>query len=180
MTLPATNLPTLLTACVTSPLGDLRVTFSDAGDTRAIHAIEYMVNCKRTPSRCSTSLPADWSQRFLAYFSGDLAALDDITAQPISGTDFQQSVWLALQHIPAGQTWTYKDIAAHIDRPKAMRAVGQALSKNPLPIILPCHRIIKSSGKLGGYAGSSELGSMRKRYLLWHEGQLDTEPQELF
>ena len=78
------------------------------------------------------------------------------------GTDFQLEVWQALQNIPYGETCAYCDIAQRIGRPKAMRAVGAANGSNPIPIIVPCHRVIGSSGKLTGFGG----GLPTKEYLL--------------
>ncbi len=78
------------------------------------------------------------------------------------GTDFEKSVWEALKEIPYGETRTYKWLAETIGNPKASRAVGQALSRNPVPIIIPCHRIIESDGSLGGYSGGIHI----KRRLL--------------
>ena len=78
------------------------------------------------------------------------------------GTEFEKKVWLALKDIPYGETRTYKWLAGKIGRPNASRAVGQALGRNPLPIILPCHRIIESDGSLGGYSGGINI----KRRLL--------------
>ena len=69
------------------------------------------------------------------------------------GTPFQRDVWDALLSIPSGETRTYKEIAEQIGRPKAVRAVGQALNRNPLPLLFPCHRVIGSNGKLTGFAG---------------------------
>lgn len=83
----------------------------------------------------------------------------------MNGTPFQQEVWDALLTIPYGETRTYKQIAEQIGRPKAVRAVGQALNRNPLPILFPCHRIIGSSGKLIGFAG----GLSEKQRLLEFE-----------
>lgn len=78
------------------------------------------------------------------------------------GTPFQLAVWKELQNIPYGKTTSYKEIAQKINKPKAYRAVGMANNKNPLPIIIPCHRVIGSNGKLIGYAGGLKL----KNYLL--------------
>lgn len=78
------------------------------------------------------------------------------------GTPFQLAVWKELQNIPYGQTTSYKEIAQKMNKPKAYRAVGMANNKNPLPIIIPCHRVIGSNGKLIGYAGGLKL----KNYLL--------------
>lgn len=80
----------------------------------------------------------------------------------LTGTLFQLAVWKELQNIPYGQTTSYKEIAQKINKPKAYRAVGMANNKNPLPIIIPCHRVIGSNGKLIGYAGGLNL----KNYLL--------------
>lgn len=80
----------------------------------------------------------------------------------LTGTPFQLAVWKELQNIPYGQTTSYKEIAQKINKPKAYRAVGMANNKNPLPIIIPCHRVIGSNGKLIGYAGGLNL----KNYLL--------------
>lgn len=80
----------------------------------------------------------------------------------LTDTPFQLAVWKELQNIPYGQTTSYKEIAQKINKPKAYRAVGMANNKNPLPIIIPCHRVIGSNGKLIGYAGGLKL----KNYLL--------------
>lgn len=80
----------------------------------------------------------------------------------LTGTLFQLAVWKELQNIPYGKTTSYKEIAQKINKPKACRAVGMANNKNPLPIIIPCHRVIGSNGKLIGYAGGLKL----KNYLL--------------
>ena len=82
------------------------------------------------------------------------------------GTPFQQTVWSALREIPVGTTRTYAQLAASIGRPSAPRAVGLANGQNPVSIVIPCHRLIGSSGALTGYAGGLE----RKRWLLRHEG----------
>lgn len=149
---------------VASPLGILRIHH----DGHTIFALDYSVNDQALNS-VATRLPLAWQQVFIDYFAGEL---DTLLALPVTlkqGTIFQQQVWLALRQIPAGQTYTYKQLAQAIGRPQAIRAVGQALSKNPISIVLPCHRVILQSGALGGYAGSSNLGQTRKQFLLWHE-----------
>jgi len=93
------------------------------------------------------------------YFSLDLARLDLCTA-------FQEEVLLAEYRIPRGSVSTYQRIAAHLGKPTGARAVGTALADNPFPIIIPCHRAIRSNGMLGGYQGGLEM----KRALLEHEG----------
>jgi len=94
------------------------------------------------------------------YFSGARRSFSLPLAA--TGTAFQQSVWQALTTIPYGETWCYQDLANAIDNPKAVRAVGLANGKNPISIIVPCHRVIGKSGKLTGYAGGVET----KRKLL--------------
>lgn len=86
----------------------------------------------------------------------------------MAGTEFQQSVWQTLQKVDFGTTMTYQDIAIALEKPKAIRAVGAANGQNPISIIVPCHRIIGSNGKLTGYGG----GLWRKEWLLKHEGAL--------
>jgi len=81
------------------------------------------------------------------------------------GTPFQKKVWKELLKIPSGQTVSYRDIARRIGHPKAFRAVGNAVGKNPLPITIPCHRVIRCDGKIGGYSG----GAGKKRRLLARE-----------
>ena len=94
------------------------------------------------------------------YFQGKLTTFS--LPFKLTGTPFQLAVWKELQNIPYGQTTSYKEIAQKINKPKACRAVGMANNKNPLPIIIPCHRVIGSNGKLIGYAGGLNL----KNYLL--------------
>ena len=85
-----------------------------------------------------------------AYFAGDLIQFD-LPLAP-QGTDFQRTVWAALQTIPCGETRTHKQVATQIGNPAAARAVGMANNKNPIPLLIPCHRVIGASGKLVGYA----------------------------
>ena len=84
------------------------------------------------------------------------------------GTDFQIKVWNAISKIPKGKVKTYKELAISIRRPKASRAVANACGKNPFPIKIPCHRVIRSDGRLGGYSGKG--GIKTKRKLLRNEG----------
>ena len=98
------------------------------------------------------------------YFAGDAVQFDVPIAA--KGTPFQQSVWHALTTIPCGETWSYAQLADAIGNPKAVRAVGLANGKNPVSVIVPCHRVIGKNGKLTGYAGGIE----RKQRLLTIEG----------
>ncbi len=93
------------------------------------------------------------------YFEGKLKVFT-IPLKLESGTKFQREVWKALQSIPYGETRSYKDIAIQIGNPKAVRAVGGANNKNPIGIIIPCHRVIGSSGKLVGYASGLDKKEM--------------------
>jgi len=100
-----------------------------------------------------------------AYIAGDLSALSGLALDE-GGTPFQRKVWRALRSIPAGRTMSYRQVAARVGAPTAVRAVGTANGANPIAIVTPCHRVIGSDGKLHGYAG----GLHRKRWLLEHEG----------
>ena len=99
------------------------------------------------------------------YFTGRLEAIDGMAAHA-GGTPFQEAVWGALRRIPAGQTRTYGALAAELGRPAAQRAVGAANGRNPLAVVVPCHRLVGADGSLTGYGG----GIRRKRWLLAHEG----------
>lgn len=120
--------------------------------------------------------PSDWSQddrafrdlreQLAAYFGGELRDFD-LDLAP-AGTAFQQSVWSALRTIPFGETRSYLDIATTIGKPSACRAVGAANGANPIPIVIPCHRVIGSGGSLTGFGGGLDV----KRRLL----QLESAP----
>ena len=113
--------------------------------------------------------PASMRNALNDYFAGDFAALDHVPVKT-NGTEFQRGVWAALRTIPAGQTRTYGELAAQINRPTAVRAVGMTNGANPVGIVVPCHRVIGANGTLTGYAGGLE----RKRWLLEHEGALSS------
>ncbi len=106
----------------------------------------------------------DLMERLKVYFSGHKAAFPD--ELDLSGAaPFQREVWEITRLIPYGETRSYLWVAEQIKKPGAVRAVGQALSRNPLPVIVPCHRVVASDGKLGGFSGGLEM----KRRLLWLE-----------
>lgn len=113
-------------------------------------------------SRDDDVLPA-LREQLDAYWRGDLQQFDLRLAA--TGTPFQQQVWTALQRIPFGQTSSYGELAARLGRPTAVRAVGAANGRNPIFLVVPCHRVIGSTGKLTGYAGGLDM----KRRLLDHE-----------
>ena len=109
--------------------------------------------------------PSDLRAALTAYFKGDLDRLKTIKWQ-VAGTAFQRKVWTALPKIPAGTTMSYGALAAKLNAPKAMRAVGHANGSNPISVVVPCHRLIGANGALVKYGGGLE----RKRWLLEHEG----------
>jgi methylated-DNA-[protein]-cysteine S-methyltransferase len=147
-----------------SPIGDLLVT----GDGESLSGV-YFPESEKVP----TPDPA-WSRddaafdevkaQLRAYFAGELTEFHLALAP--CGTAFQQRVWDALRAIPYGCTSTYGKLAASLGDPKASRAVGLANGRNPIPIVIPCHRVIGSDGSLTGYGG----GMPRKQWLLAHEG----------
>jgi methylated-DNA-[protein]-cysteine S-methyltransferase len=109
--------------------------------------------------------PKELRSALTAYFKGDLDRLNTIKWR-VAGTPFQQKVWAALPKIPAGTTMSYGALAAKLNAPKAMRAVGHANGSNPISVVVPCHRLIGANGALVKYGGGLE----RKRWLLEHEG----------
>jgi methylated-DNA-[protein]-cysteine S-methyltransferase len=101
------------------------------------------------------------------YLDGDLGALDVLEIDT-DGTPFQEKVWSRLRKIPAGATLSYAQLARAVGKPSAVRAVAGANARNPVSVVVPCHRVIASDGKLAGYGG----GIPRKRWLLAHEGAI--------
>lgn len=161
---------TIHTGFVDSPVGRLFVAASDAG----LHAIEFPDN--RHPVRRGQ----DWREgehvllhaarkQLREYFDGKRRAFD-LPLAP-RGTDFQCSVWKALARIPYGETVSYAQLAQRVGKPTATRAVGAANGRNPLPIVLPCHRVIGADGGLTGFGG----GLPTKQFLLKLEGALPPE-----
>ena len=145
---------------IDSPIGAVEIRASDAGVCSV-----YFV----TESKLKKGQTNHWTQtcktQLLEYFGGHRKVFDLELDQ--QGTDFQQQVWQALLTIPFGHLASYSDIAKQIQNPKAVRAVGAANGKNPISVIVPCHRVIGSNGTLTGYAG----GIARKQWLLQHEGK---------
>ncbi len=148
-------MPGLYSQSLETPIGLLQIVFTDSA-LRAIHFSEQ----PQTAHPGNSELLSEAIRQLQQYFSGERQQFD--LPLDMQGTPFQKSVWQALQAVPFGKTASYKDIAVAIGNPKAVRAVGLANKRNPIPIIVPCHRIIGSNGKLTGYAG----GLWRKEYLL--------------
>ena len=111
--------------------------------------------------------PAGVREPFRRFFAGDVDALSSVPVV-LHGTAFQKRTWEALRRIPPGKTWTYRRLAEELGDGRATRAVGAANGQNPVPVVIPCHRVIGSDGSLTGFGG----GLPRKRWLLHHEGAL--------
>ena len=139
-----------------SPFGTLYLSFSG----RVLTGIGYERPKHPRPLQ-ETKYSLRFKKELEAYFQGRMSTFDQEVGFP-EGTDFEQEVWLALRDIPYGETRSYKWLAERIGRPKATRAVGRALGRNPIPIVLPCHRVIESDGSLGGYSSGVDI----KRRLL--------------
>lgn len=159
---------TLYTTFLQSPIGLLRISGSSAGITEVRFCDES------TEPPVLDAVPAclqDCVQQLQAYFDGSRTSFD-VKLAP-TGTTFQQQVWQQLAAIPHGTTSSYLAVARAVSGEKAIRAVGAANGRNPICIIVPCHRVIGSDGSLTGYAG----GLWRKEWLLRHEGALQPSPQ---
>jgi len=128
---------------------------------RKLLRIHYGGNAVRL---CEETRPSIARSSLQAYFEGDIGAIVDLKTAT-NGTDFQRAVWAELRRIPAGQAISYAALAARIGRPTATRAVGRANGSNPIPVVVPCHRVIGMNGSLTGFGGGLE----RKRWLLDHE-----------
>lgn len=155
---------------IQSPIGKLVV----AGCENHLHHIGFPNGSRKT------EIHPDWRhdptpfaalrEQLRAYFAGELIKFD-LQLRP-SGTQFQQAVWQALMDIPYGETTSYGALASTIGRPKASRAVGAANGANPIPIVIPCHRVIGADRSLTGFGGGVET----KAFLLELEGFSDAEP----
>jgi methylated-DNA-[protein]-cysteine S-methyltransferase len=159
---------------VPSPLGPIVVYSTAAG----ICALDFadrdpdvvrLLERRYGPFATTTVRGSVAARRLDAYFGGDLGALDGLTVDP-GGTPFQRAVWQALRGLPPGVSSTYADLARGLGRPGAARAVGGASARNPIALVIPCHRVVGANGALVGYAGGLE----RKRWLLRHEARART------
>lgn len=149
-------------AVISTPIGRLRLEAeADQLTGVAFHAPEPL-----EPPTPATVL-SETARQLNAYCDRRLLQFD-LPLAP-QGTPFQLSVWEALCRIPYGATWTYADVARHIERPRAVRAVGAANGRNPIPIIVPCHRVIGRSGRLVGFGGGLE---MKRALLALEQGAL--------
>jgi methylated-DNA-[protein]-cysteine S-methyltransferase len=156
-----------------TPIGHLFLVVDQEGNLRAAGWREHQEEMRRLlqVQSSQTALhfepaqnPNGLTNALSRYFAGELKAIDTVPVQT-AGTPFQREVWSALRTIPCGTTISYAKLAEQIGRPSAVRAVGLANGSNPIPIVVPCHRVIGSNGSLTGYGG----GLDRKRWLLEHE-----------
>ena len=156
------------TLIVSSPFGKLTLVASEKG----LVAIDVRKNAKQKATAKNQSAQAiliETKKQLGQYFAGKRTSFD--VALDLVGTEFQVKAWRALCRIPFGKTISYGQQAANIKKPKAFRAVGSANGKNPIPIIVPCHRVVTSDGSLGGYS----LGLKMKKQFLALEGVSEVE-----
>lgn len=141
-----------------SPLGLIEFKATEQGICQLIFCGQQTTSVKQnaTTKACQ--------QQLAGYFNRELTQFD--LPLDMAGTAFQQQVWQQLRQISFGQSQTYQQLAKALNNPKAVRAVGAANGRNPITLIVPCHRVIGANGKLTGYAGGVE----RKAWLLQHEG----------
>jgi methylated-DNA-[protein]-cysteine S-methyltransferase len=156
----------LITTIHHSPVGPLRLVAGDHG-LRGL----YFAQHRHAPALDPAWLTDDGAfddvrEQLDAYFDGDLRDFD-LPLDPV-GTVWQHRVWTALRDVPYGQTWSYGELAAHVGAPRSARAAGLANGRNPLSIIVPCHRVVGADGSLTGYGG----GLARKEYLLGLEQRM--------
>ena len=164
----------LLMDRLATPIGELLIIADRKGRLRTIDWTDHEARMRQLLDRyygegCYTIEaardPGGLTRTMRAYFKGDIAAIDSLPVET-AGTPFQTSVWRALRRIRGGKTISYAELARRIGKPTAVRAAGLANGQNPISIVVPCHRVIGSSGSLTGYGG----GLPRKKWLLEHEG----------
>jgi len=134
-----------------TPIGRLQI----FADSEYITRISFFEKKTQNAIEKETFLIQKMRSELDEYFNGKRKSFE-VPVKP-SGTSFQQSVWKALQEIPYGETRSYKQIAEMIGKPTACRAVGMANNRNPIPVVIPCHRVIGANGDLIGYAGGLEV-----------------------
>jgi methylated-DNA-[protein]-cysteine S-methyltransferase len=167
-----THKPPRLYTYVPSPIGRLLLCGDEARLT-GLYTLPAAENRELLDGRRRASAPfVHVRDQLEAYFAGELLEFD-VTLDLDEATPFRRSVWTALLEIPYGETVSYGELARRLALPSAARAVGAANGRNPISIIIPCHRVIGSSGDLTGYAGGLE----RKRYLLRHEAEVRPGPR---
>ena len=158
MSLPVTHYETL-----TTPVGDLLIAVRNDKLVHVGFAEERHPHQRKGTWLADASKTVKERTQLSEYFAG-VRQQFDLELLPV-GTDFQRQVWSELRRIPYAETISYGELARRIGNPKAMRAVGLANGRNPIPIVVPCHRVIGANGSLTGFGGGVE----RKRWLLDHE-----------
>jgi methylated-DNA-[protein]-cysteine S-methyltransferase len=160
---PTATTPTAIATTMESPIGEITITSLD-GVITGVHMHEQRHRPSLPPGcRRDDSALAPVVAQLNSYFAGELTDFD--LPMEMVGTDFQRRVWAALCDIPFGETISYGELARRVGNPKASRAVGLANGRNPIAIVVPCHRVIGADGSLTGYGG----GLDRKVWLLEHE-----------
>lgn len=160
----ATAQSTAVMSTMDSPIGTLTLTAEREVLTGVhMHEQRHAPVLSGTIERDDAAL-APFVARLQAYFAGELTDFE--LPIELRGTEFQRRVWASLQEIPYGETISYGELARWVGKPKASRAVGLANGRNPIAIVVPCHRVIGADGSLTGYGGGLE----RKVWLLEHEG----------
>lgn len=154
--------PNISSCVVSSPVGLLQLKVENS----ALSEISFLNDEGGDIQETEHSILKRAETQLREYFDGSRTAFN-LPIQPV-GTDFQRRVWQAVQEIPFGQTATYRELAEKLGNVNSIRAVGGANGQNPLPIVIPCHRIVGADGNLVGYSG----GIRRKEWLLKHEGAL--------
>ena len=147
-----------------TPIGTMTVAADDAGLRHVLFPDNKYPPAGREQWRRDAGALRDAREQLQAYFAGERRDFALVLAP--DGTPFQRKVWTMLANIPYGETWSYGELADRIGEPRAVRAVGAANGRNPLPVVLPCHRVIGSDGRLTGFGGGLPL----KAFLLGHEG----------
>lgn len=160
--------PTIYYTEYASPLGKIILATTDKGVCGLYFDDQRYFNGTAGWQKAAHPLLDKASQQLDDYFAGRRKKFDVKLDLAVHGTPFQQTVWNALLNIDFGKTSTYGAHADHIHKPKAVRAVGGAIGRNPISIIVPCHRVVGSNGSLTGFAG----GLDRKKYLLQLEGAI--------
>lgn len=149
---------------IDSPIGTVKISLNGKNIVKAVFSDGAEHASDKSAVYYDSVLANKVIGQLSEYFTGKRQEFD-LNFSIDSGTEFQILVWQEMLKIPYGQTITYGEIAAKIGKPKAARAVGMACNKNPINIIVPCHRVIGGNGKLTGYAG----GLVKKQWLLAHE-----------
>lgn len=137
-----------------SPRGLLSITLPQPTEAAALHQLRDRWPEARFAAKGEL---AEVGDRLRRYFAGQVVSFDDLTLDMSQATPFQRRVWEVTRAIPRGETRTYGQIARQVGSPRAARAVGQAMANNPWPVIVPCHRVLGSDGRLTGFGGGLEM-----------------------